>query len=226
MAHEAMDLTAEYPLWFQGKRYMTPPKLQRSHEYMSWMIAATSQVLKQTLQLQLIGNLDDPNGLGTGFIPLDAFVGKISMSRAGQNVADSFTVRRSTGGSAFCGFKTREQAFPASQAPRLTRLDGMSRATYGSIVKGTSPHNRCGGWPLDCECNANGNRDLLYQHLTSPSPNRAIVRMALTDATHLSKNKSKPSLTAHLPRTGQCVSMASGARFGFGRLDPCGRHPT
>lgn len=108
-AEMTMHALALYPEWYEGRRYVEPPKIERPYDFIGWA-GCTSQVkTRDGIQLKLLGPVRDQGGLGTGLIPLDNIVGKPTMSRGTSDFVDTITLRRETGGSAIIRQKTYEQ---------------------------------------------------------------------------------------------------------------------
>lgn len=105
-AQMTMDALALYPEWYEGRRFVVPPKIERPIEFMGWA-ACTSQVkTRDGAQLKLLGPIGDEGGMGTGLIPLDNIVGRPIMARGVSDCVDSVSLTRETGGKAMIRFKT------------------------------------------------------------------------------------------------------------------------
>lgn len=123
-AQMTMDALARYPEddWYQGRRFLEPPKIERPMEWLGWAACTTSQKVRDGIQLKLLGNIREEGGLGQGLIPLDNIVGRPAMSRGIQDFVDSVTLRRETGGSAIIRLKTYEQGREAFQAEAVDEI--------------------------------------------------------------------------------------------------------
>jgi len=105
-AQMAMDALALYPEWYEGRRFIKPPPIERPIDFMGWA-ACTSQVkTRDGAQLKLLGPVGDEDGMGTGLIPLDNITGRPIMARGVSDCVDSISLRRETGGKAMIRFKT------------------------------------------------------------------------------------------------------------------------
>jgi len=114
-AQMAMDALAMYPDWYEGRRFLKPPPIERPFEWLGWAACDTSATTRAGVQTKLLGDLSQDDGLGTGLIPLDNIVGKPSMARGIADFVDSVSLRRETGGTAVIRFKTYEQGRKAFQ---------------------------------------------------------------------------------------------------------------
>jgi phage terminase large subunit-like protein len=189
MINEAMDSTAMYLPWFQGKRFTLKQTIVRPHEYMSRIISTSSQIQKATLQLHLLGNLDDPHGLGKGTIPLDYIVGKPTLQRGLANVVNDVTVRRDIGGTGNIDFRSMEQDIAAFAGTSLdqVRFDepGPLEVYLESMARLTSVK----GSRMVYTATPTAGRDPLFMRFEEPSPHRMTILMTLFDVHHLSKEQ-------------------------------------
>lgn len=111
----ASDAIALYPEWWKGRRFITPPAIERPFEWMGWASCTTSTKVRDGAQLKLLGAVREQGGLGTGLIPLDNIVGKPTMARGISDFVDTVTVRRETGNTGIIRFKTYEMGREAYQ---------------------------------------------------------------------------------------------------------------
>ncbi len=111
----ASHAVAIYPDWWKGRRFLKPPPIERSVEWMGWASCTTSEKTRDGAQLKLLGPVLDQGGLGTGIIPLDNIVGKPTMARGISGFVDTVTVIRETGGKGHIQLKTYMQGREAYQ---------------------------------------------------------------------------------------------------------------
>lgn len=111
----ATHATAIYPGWWEGRKFLKPPPIERSVDWMGWASCTTSEKVRDGAQLKLLGPVLDQGGLGTGLIPLDNIVGRPTMARGISGLVDTVTVRREGGGKAHIQFKTYAQGREAYQ---------------------------------------------------------------------------------------------------------------
>lgn len=104
-----------YPDWWKGRRFDSPPKIERPFEWMGWASCTTSTKVRDGAQLKLLGPVREQGGLGTGLIPLDNIVGRPTMARGIADFVDTMTIRRETGGTGQFQFKTYEMGREAYQ---------------------------------------------------------------------------------------------------------------
>jgi len=134
-AQMAMAALAMYPGWYRGRRFTSPPKIERSIDFMGWCACTESVKTRDGIQLKLLGSIMDEGEMGTGLIPLDNIVGKLLMSRNVTGAVDSASLLREDGRRAMIRFKTYEQGRTAFQGEPvdLVVLDEDISRTDGTI---------------------------------------------------------------------------------------------
>ena len=85
----AYDMLAEYPTWYKGRQFLTVPPIIRPYDFQVLISSITSQVLRDGLAKALLGDLSQQDGLGMGALPLDAIVGRPTMSRGISDYFDT-----------------------------------------------------------------------------------------------------------------------------------------
>jgi len=114
-AQMAMDAISLYPGWYEGRRFVVPPKIERPYQFIGWAGCTTSGKTRDGAQVKLLGDIRQQGGLGTGLIPLDNIVGRPTMARGISDFVDTVSLRREVGGSAVIRFKTFEMGREAWQ---------------------------------------------------------------------------------------------------------------
>ena len=114
-AQMTFDALGRYPDWYQGRRFETPPPIERPFDFLGWVASTTSTTTRDGAQTKLLGDVRQEDGLGTGMIPLDNIVGRPTMARGISDFCDSVTLRRENGGRALIRFKTFEMDRKAFQ---------------------------------------------------------------------------------------------------------------
>jgi phage terminase large subunit-like protein len=139
-AQMAMDALGFYPGWYEGFRFDTPTKIERPYDFLGWAACTTSLTTRDGVQMKLLGDIRQADGLGTGLIPLDNIVGRPTMSRGISDFCDTITLRRETGARALIRLKSYEMDRRAFQgeAVDLCWLDeDVSRdndVIYGEVL--------------------------------------------------------------------------------------------
>lgn len=114
-AQMTMDALGWYPGWYEGRKFLVPPKIERPYDFIGWYGCTTSGKTRDGAQVKLLGDIRQQGGLGTGLIPLDNIVGKPTMARGIADFVDTITVRREVGGTGIIRGKTFEMGREAWQ---------------------------------------------------------------------------------------------------------------
>jgi phage terminase large subunit-like protein len=115
-AQMTMDALGLYPdNWYTGRRFITPPKIERPYDFIGWYGCTTSLKTRDGAQVKLLGDIRQQGGLGTGLLPLDNIVGRPTMARGITDFVDTITLTREGGGSAILRGKTFEMGREAWQ---------------------------------------------------------------------------------------------------------------
>lgn len=123
-AEDAMHAIAFYPDWYKGRKFLTPPKIERPYEFVGWYGCTTSGMTRDGVQTKLLGDLRTPGGLGTGMIPLDNIVGRPTMARGISDFVDTVSLTRETGGKGVFRGKTFEMGRAAWQVEPVDLIHG------------------------------------------------------------------------------------------------------
>jgi phage terminase large subunit-like protein len=99
-------LTGQYPDWWKGKRFYSPIK--------AWCVAVTYKQLREVMQLELLGDINQ--SLGTGMIPKELIVDH-SMALGVSDVVDQIWVRHASGGVSVLGCMVNQSGREAFQGP-------------------------------------------------------------------------------------------------------------
>jgi phage terminase large subunit-like protein len=153
-AQLTMDALARYPDWYSGRKFLTPPAIERPYKFIGWAGCTTSTATRDGIQTKLLGDVRQEGGLGTGMIPLDALVGRPTMARGIADFVDTITVRRDTGGTGIIRLKTFEMGREAWQGEPVDEIwidedpgddevysEGIARLTTtdGQIIVSMTP---------------------------------------------------------------------------------------
>jgi len=114
-AQMTMDALSWYPDWYTGRRFVTPPKIERPFDFIGWYGCTTSGMTRDGAQTKLLGDIREQGGLGTGLIPLDNIVGRPTMARGISDFVDTIALTREVGGKAILRGKTFEMGRAAWQ---------------------------------------------------------------------------------------------------------------
>src|SRR5262249_26650870 len=70
-AQMAMDAIQWWPDWYKGHRFNKPPTIERPFDFLGWAACTTSATTRDGVQMKLLGDIRQADGLGTGLLPLD-----------------------------------------------------------------------------------------------------------------------------------------------------------
>ena len=133
-AQLTFDALGLYFDWYQGRQYLTPPKIERPFDFLAWTASTTSVTTRDGVQTKLLGDVRQRDGLGSGLIPLDNIVGRPTMARGISDFVDSVNLRREVGGAAVIRFKTFEMDRKACSPPISSTLAlGRSPLTIKAV---------------------------------------------------------------------------------------------
>jgi phage terminase large subunit-like protein len=182
-AEVAWHLSGDYPSWWTGKRFKKAIRC--------WIVGVSINTVRDTLQRQLIGGLDDK--FGSGVIPLEAFGKKPIMVSGGQHAIDTFYVTHRTDGAidgtSEATFKSFEQQRERLQSESVdliwiderpdekiySELFARTTATDGHILVSYTPVGEGGA------------AGLTYRFLSEPSPDRSVHRITGAEAKHITE---------------------------------------
>ena len=139
-AQMTFDAIAYYPGWYEGRRFLERPKIERAEDFLGWAACTTQGKTRDGAQIKLLGDIRTEKGLGTGLIPLDNIVGRPTMARGISDFVDTVRLRRETGGNALIRFKTYEmdrEAFQGEAVDVIWLDEDISRfddTVYGECV--------------------------------------------------------------------------------------------
>jgi phage terminase large subunit-like protein len=123
-AQVTMDALSMYPDWYAGRRYIKPPVIERSIDFLGWAACTSSLKTRDGAQTKLLGNLNEDGqaALGTGLVPLDNIIGRPTMARGIGNLVDTVTLTREIGGKAVIQFKSYEQGRQAFEGSAVDEI--------------------------------------------------------------------------------------------------------
>jgi phage terminase large subunit-like protein len=164
------------------------PEIERQHQFVGWAGGTTSIATRDGIQLKLLGDITQPDGLGRGLIPLDNMIGSPTMSRGVSNFVDTISLRRETGGGAIIRLKTFEQNRRAWQGESVDAVwmdedDRTLEEIWGeALARLTATRGRI-WWTATPVLGRTPTR----KRFIEPNPDRAEILMGLNDATHIAE---------------------------------------
>jgi len=108
----AYHMTGLYPHWWKGRRFKTATNW--------WAVNESWKKVRDVNQLELLGQPDRLDLLGTGAIPAHLIVGEPDKNPHIKFGYESFRVRHVTGGISSCQFKSYEQGWAEFSSVKIT----------------------------------------------------------------------------------------------------------
>jgi phage terminase large subunit-like protein len=184
-AQLTFDALGDYPDWYQGRRFSTPPKIERPFDFLAWAASTTSTTTRDGVQTKLLGDVRQRDGLGTGLIPLDNITGRPTMARGISDFVDTITLRREVGGTALIRFKTFEMDRKAFQGEAVDVVwideDPADDDVYGEcLARLTATDGR-----IIFTSTPRPGRTPVPKRFIARIPGTAEVQMKLVDAEHI-----------------------------------------
>lgn len=186
MRAQSRNSRGDYLPSYTGKRFFYKQSISRPHEYMSRVISSSNQTQKSTVQPSLLGNLDEPGGLGSGAIPLHDIIGRPIMMPGMAGVVQSVVVRRTTGGTGMISFNSMEQDIAAFAGVSLDEFYWDEPGPIEKYLECLARLTAVVGSRATYSATPTAGRDALFQRFEEPSPTRRTIHMSLYDAIHMS----------------------------------------
>lgn len=177
-AETAMHLTGQYPQEWQGKRFDGP---------VTWIAGSESaELTRDGVQRLLVGQPDQEEQWGTGFIPQAAIAGRAR--RMGVvNALDSVTVRHVSGGQSTLLLKSYDQGRTKWQANTVHGVWFDEEPPEDVYFEGITRTNATGGIIMVTFTPLKGMSSVVARYLLEKdegSEDRAVVTMTIDDAEH------------------------------------------
>jgi phage terminase large subunit-like protein len=186
-----------YAPWWDGRRINKPG-------IRAWVVGPERGLVRDGPQKRLTG-VAAGGELGTGWVPLDSFVGKITNVPGGGGCIDSFSVQHvdaagKPDGISTVTFKSFEQGVEkmSSESVDVIWIDERcSSEIYSELLARTTA---TGGLVFMTYTPLKGGGELTYRFLNEYySPDRAEVRLDLVDAKHISEERRTTLEEEYLP---------------------------
>lgn len=214
----AMDMLGFYPSWYTGRKFLTAPPIMRAYDYAALIASIQSSVLRDGLARALLGDLSQPDGLGTGAIPLDAIAEKPTNSRGISDFFDTAVVNREIGGKATVQTRTYDAGRRAFQGSTFDEVfldedDPSLSEIFGECWARTTATN---GRVILTATAIIGNT-YMQQLCNEGNPDRLLIVGSLDEAEHLSE-EAKRSIAEGYPEDEREARVHGGIRMGTGRV--------
>lgn len=205
----ACHLTGDYPSWWMGRRWDRPTR--------GWASGETSLLARDVSQNKLCGPPGVEAGLGTGYIPKEAFVEKPSLARGVTDAFDTAQVRHKSGGISTLTFKSYEQGRTKFQGEPIDfgwNDEEPPMEIYSEILTRTTA---TGGLVFTTFTPLEGKTDLVTRFMDEHSPDRALFNMVIEEALHIPAEK-RAAIIAGYPAHEREARARGVPMLGSGRI--------
>lgn len=208
-AEVSMHLTGQYPDWWKGKRFDHP---------VTWIAGSESaELTRDGVQRLLMGQPDQEENWGTGFIPAKAIRGRTRRMGV-SNALDSVTVEHVSGGLSTLLLKSYDQGRTKWQANTVHGVWFDEEPPEDVYFEGITRTNATGGLVMVTFTPLKGMSAVVARYMLEESEDRKVVSMTIEDAGHYSPEE-RAKIIASYPaherdaRTKGVPSLGSGLIF-------------
>lgn len=210
----ACHLTGLYPNWWQGRRWDRPVT--------AWAAGVSTTVVRDVSQRLLCGPAEVEAEFGTGFIPADCFLGKPTLARGAVGGSyDTIRVRHFThgieDGISTLQFKSYEQGRVKFQGASLDFIWWDEEPPIDIYVEGCTRFGATRGMSYMTFTPLLGMSDVVIRFLEEHSDRRAVIRMGIKDAPHMTPEMIEDQLKIY-PKHEWEARMNGEPLLGEGRI--------
>lgn len=183
----AMHLTGNYPDWYEGKRFDCVGTY--------WIGGETAELVRDTCQKKLFGKASE---IGNGILPRDSIVEIKNLSGV-SGAIDYAIIKHKSGGNNIVKFKTYSMGREKWQAESCLCVwldEEPDRDIYEEALSRT---NATGGILYMTFTPLNGMTPIVKQFWNESHPDRALVRMDIYDAKHISPEQREKIIASYPP---------------------------
>jgi phage terminase large subunit-like protein len=202
----AMHVSGQYPSWWEGYRFDRPIR--------AWACGETSEVLRETTQLLLLG---PPGQFGTGCIPKSALLDVVPARGLGDLI-DTIRVQHISGGVSTVALKGYSQGREKFQGATIDYLALDEEPDLPIFTEALTRVNVSQGPCVLTFTPLKGISGVVKRFLYEKSDDRIVIQMSLDDASHYTE-QDKQRIIAQYPeherqtRTRGIPAMGSGKVF-------------
>jgi phage terminase large subunit-like protein len=174
---DALHLTGDYPAWWQGIRYDHPVRM--------WVACETGTLTRDVMQSKLCGKFGVASAFGTGLIPKNRFADKPTLARGVTDAFDTIQVVHKTNGVedgiSTCSFKSYEQGREKFQGENLDFGHCDEEPEEDIYSEFLARIRRSDDSRMMITLTPLHGKTALWERMSAPHPDRAMVTMALDD---------------------------------------------
>lgn len=181
-AEMAMHLTGQYPEWWDGRRFDGPIRALAG--------SITSEMTRKGIQRLLVGEPEQEELWGTGFIPKASIV-SWNRKQGVPNALDNIVVRHSSGQNSVLEFKSYDQGREKWQADTVHVVWFDEEPDEDIYTEGLTRTNATRGLVYMTFTPLLGMSNVVKRFLLQPSPDRHVTTMTIDDADHYTAEERK-----------------------------------
>jgi phage terminase large subunit-like protein len=201
----AAHCTGEYPAWWQGYRF--------DHAIHAWACGETSEVVRATIQLLLLG---EPGQHGTGCIPKASLL-EVVPARGVADLADMIRVQHVSGEVSTISLKAYAQGREKFQGATISYLWLDEEPDQQIFTEALTRTNIARGPVILTFTPLKGMSNVVKRYLLEKSPDRHVTTMTLDDASHYSE-QDKQRIIAQYPEHEKATRTRGVPQMGSGRV--------
>lgn len=174
-AELAMHLTGKYPAWWTGRKFTTAIRALAG--------SVTAELARKGIQRLLIGEPEQENLWGTGFIPKDDIV-SWNRRQGVPNTLDNVVVKHASGENSVVEFKSYDQGREKWQADTVHVVWFDEEPPEDIYTEGLTRTNATKGLVYMTFTPLLGMSAVVKRFLLEKSPDRHVTTMTIDDAEH------------------------------------------
>ncbi len=209
-AELAYHLTGNYPKWWDGKRFDRPIN--------AWACGVSNVTTRDILQLELLGQPDDPTALGAGAIPKESIIDTVRLPGV-PNALQSATIKHSSGGVSRLGFKSYEMGehkFMGSALDWIWLDEEPPHNIFTQCITRTATTRGIVSMTFTPE---NGMTETVRAFMYELRPGQSLTQATWDDAPHIDEETKEQLLAVYSPHEREMRARGIPV-FGSGQVFP------
>jgi phage terminase large subunit-like protein len=209
-AETAMHLTGRYPNWWTGRRFAGRVRALAGSE--------SAELTRKGVQTLLIGEPSDPSQWGTGLVPKEALV-DCSRRPGVPDALSGIVVKHVSGGNSVLQFQSYDQGRSKWQADTLDFVWFDEEPPEDVYSEGLTRTNATDGMTFMTFTPLKGMSSVVRRFLLEQSPHRAIIKMVIDDALHITPAQ-REQIIAQYPSHERKARTRGEPTLGEGQIYP------
>lgn len=188
-------LTGLYPDWWEGRRYVKPIN--------AWAAGVSNSKTRDIVQMELLGQPDDPTRKGTGAIPLDCIVDTVRLPgipNAIQSViVKHYNAKGRYDGNSRLGFLSYEMGFEKFMGSALDLIWLDEEPKYDIFSQCITRTADTGGYLYMTFTPETGMTPVVHMFMNDRKKGQSIQQAGWDDCPHLSEEVKEQLLSVYMP---------------------------